>query len=195
MVSTTTYVSYEKVSGEQILFQPKGMEVQYVENETYERMKRHQAWVDKMNEMTRSNKEDYEYLNRQVAWKKAFKSAGIKLSKITKSTIKFRIRSKMRTFRICVNKNYKTGGMKPRNIQFIKYLDNGEYHYMRPIYYRGEIVMNHYSEDKRECYPETLDDVDYRCNIGFFVDDEDDEDFATVFISNEQIRRVDILLG
>lgn len=188
-----TTVSYEKVSGEEILFQPKGMEVQYVDNETYERMKRHQAWKEQVHEMTRSNKEDYEYLNRQVAWRKALKSAGIKLSKITKSTIKFYVGGKIRAFQFCVMKNYKTGGMKARNIQYIKYEHAGEYHYMRPIYYRGEIVLNHYCEDK--IYSE-LDDTDYRCQIGFFVDDEDDgEDFATCWISDEQIRAVDILLG
>ena len=191
-----TTVSYEKVSGEEILFQPKGMEVQYVDNETYERMKRHQAWKEHVNEMTRSNKEDYEYLNSQVAWKKALKSAGIKLSKITKCTIQFYVGRKIRTFRFCVLKNYKTGDMKARNIQYIKYEHAGEYHYMRPIYYRGEIVLNHYCEDKTECFRITLNDTDYRCQIGFFVDDEDDgEDHATCWISDEQIRAVDILLG
>ena len=218
-----TTVFYESIEDEEILFQPQGMKVQYKsKTEQINKLELHEQWMEQTKkqyaeEIIRAEtsthtekvedyaecvkqskiaKEAYKYecLNTHGAWYKAFKSAGRTLLKTTNKSIKFSYGGKIRIFKICVNKNYKTGKMKERNIQFVKFLSNGAYHYMRPIYYRGEIVLNHYSEGKDECYPQKLDDVGYRCQIGFFVDDEDNEDYATTFISEQQQRRVDFLL-
>jgi len=145
MVNT---VFYEPIKEEEILFQPQGMSVQYVNR--------------------------YEFLNTREAWEQAFKADHIKVLKINKCSITLRHGSKNRRMKILTHVDN----------TYIRFLSMGQFHYMRPIYYKGKIVLNHYREDKEECYPITLSDEQYREDVGFFCNNPEDERYGS-FIEEE----------
>ncbi len=176
----TTTVFYEPIEEEEILFQPQDMTVEYVSktkveinNEEISRLRNEISRLQILSDAEKSEQE-FQRLNTREAWQQAFYAEGMRSFKI-KKCITFRHGGKNRRFKILTHDN----------MNFIRFQSMGEFHYMRPIYYKGKIVLNHYTEIKEGRYQEKLTDIDYRVNIGFFCNNPEDERYGN-FIDMER---------
>jgi len=177
----TTTVFYEPIEDEEILFQPQDMTVEYVAKskkeiatDDCERLKVEIARLEKLSDAEKWE-QSFQRLNTREAWEQAFNAEGMRSFKINKCSITFRHGGKNRRFKILTH----------NNMDFIRFESMGEFHYMRPIYYKGKIVLNHYTELKEDRYQEKLTDICYRVTIGFFCNNPEDERYGN-FIDMER---------